>query len=110
MPRIDSLTVKFMETFDKDELEPGVVYISLKYGCTKHLCCCGECGWETHMSIRSFEGDENTPQRQEDDTLWSNGWSCSVKDGKVTFGPSVGNFQFPCKSHYWIQDGKVVWC
>jgi hypothetical protein len=23
--------------------------------------------------------------------------------------PSIGNWQFPCRSHYWIQGGQVIW-
>jgi hypothetical protein len=27
----------------------------------------------------------------------------------VSLDPSIGNFNLPCQSHYWIRDGKVVW-
>ena len=34
----------------------------------------------------------------------------SVKyDGEtVSLSPSIGNFQFPCKSHYWIRENRVI--
>jgi hypothetical protein len=33
-----------------------------------------------------------------------------IFDGKtVSLDPSIGNWSFRCKSHYWIRDGKVKW-
>lgn len=111
MPKINELTLRFLETFNKAEepLEPGVLLISLKYGCLEHLCACGECGWSTHMSIKSFDTDQ--PELVgEDDTRWSNGWDVTYRGGKLTISPSIGNFQFPCKSHYFIRENRVEWC
>jgi hypothetical protein len=30
-------------------------------------------------------------------------------DGKVSLHPSIGNWSFPCRSHYWIRGNEVVW-
>lgn len=68
----------------------GVLYVSEPYGVASHLCACG-CGSETV-----------TP-------LGPGGWSLNWVDGKATLNPSIGNFQIPCRSHYWIQEGTVRW-
>jgi hypothetical protein len=27
----------------------------------------------------------------------------------VSLSPSIGNWQFPCRSHYWIRENAIVW-
>ena len=27
----------------------------------------------------------------------------------VSLHPSIGNWSFPCRSHYWIRGNRVVW-
>jgi hypothetical protein len=76
--------------FMPETLEPGVLYVSRKYEVAIHLCACG-CGLETVTPIGA--GD----------------WTLTVKDSKATLSPSIGNWQFPCRSHYWIRDSAVVW-
>lgn len=72
-------------------LESGVIYVSRKYGASSHLCACG-CGSETFMPI----GGE--------------GWTLTLDaDAAVTLEPSIGNFRLPCRSHYYVRGGKVVW-
>lgn len=70
-----------------DELEEGVLYVSLAYNLAIHLCCCG-CGEQSVTPICDGEWtyDEDT----------------------VTLHPSVGN-RFACKSHYWVRNGLVLW-
>lgn len=84
-----SLRPKFVE-FIPEKLEGGILYISQRYRTATHLCCCG-CGEEVV-----------TPLGQTD-------WSLKVANGNVTLYPSIGNWSFACKSHYWIRDGKIVW-
>ncbi|WP_374615291.1 DUF6527 family protein [Sphingorhabdus sp.] len=36
-------------------------------------------------------------------------WSIREDRGGPTLRPSVGNWQRPCRSHYWIIDGAVEW-
>jgi len=31
-----------------------------------------------------------------------------MSDGSVSLFPSVGNWKYACKSHYWIRENKVV--
>lgn len=80
---------RFVE-FMPDELEQGVIYISLEYGSVIHLCACG-CGEEV-----------NTP-------LSPTGWKLTYNGKVVTLHPSIGNWSYDCRSHYWIQNGEIVW-
>lgn len=68
-----------------DFYEHGKIYISETYNTSKHLCLCG-CG---NMAIMPLGGGR---------------WWTLVKErnGNVSFIGSVGNYQFPCKSHYII--------
>lgn len=72
------------------QLEPGLLYISIKYHTVLHLCPCG-CGEEIVTPIVQDQ--------------WHLEW-----DGKtVSLSPSVGNYRLPCQSHYFICNNKVVW-
>ena len=76
-----------------DELEEGKVYISKKYGVSIHNCFCG-CGERTVLPLN---------KRSDVGVLKNHGWNLiEHNDGKISFTPSVGNFQLPCKSHYII--------
>lgn len=91
--KTDELRVCQVETVP-EKLEQGVLYVSKKYKTAIHLCACGECGWKTVTPFDPVLGwtySEDTQQR-------------------VTLRPSIGNHQFPCKSHYYITDNKIVWC
>jgi len=88
--KLDILTPEFV-TLMPDDLVPGVIYISREYGVALHLCACG-CGNEVV-------------------TLFGrSGWELVENDGVVTLKPSIGNFSFPCRSHYYIRGNRVVWC
>ncbi|WP_189340201.1 DUF6527 family protein [Mesorhizobium sp. M4B.F.Ca.ET.049.02.1.2] len=68
----------------------GVIYISRRYSTASHLCCCG-CGREVVTPLNPAK------------------WRLVEKDGKVSLIPSVGNWSFPCQSHYWISGNRVSW-
>jgi hypothetical protein len=72
-----------------DSLEEGVLYICLDFDLAAHLCCCG-CGEEVITQLN--------PAR----------WSLIESSGGVTLSPSIGNWKFSCKSHYWIEGNKVI--
>ena len=55
------------------------------------LCACG-CGEKTV-----------TP-------LGENGWNLTFDENGLSLKPSIGNFNIPCKSHYFITNNKVRWC
>jgi len=73
-----------------NELLDGVLYYSEDYNTAIHRCACG-CGHEVV-----------TP-------LGNNGWELMLKGEMFSLHPSIGNFSFPCQSHYWIRDSEVVW-
>jgi hypothetical protein len=84
-----TLTHEFVE-YIPDELKEGTLYISMSYATAAHKCCCG-CGNEVV-----------TPLSPTDWTL--------IFDRKfITLDPSIGNWSFACRSHYWIRRGKVQW-
>lgn len=84
MKELVPIFVEFMP----DVIEDGNLYISLKYKVAIHNCACG-CKEKT---VTPFGKD---------------GWVLSNKDNKVTLRPSIGNFQFECKSHYYITDNQI---
>ena len=89
MKRMLTLTHEFVE-FLPDTLEDGKVYISIPYATVTHRCCCG-CGNEVVTPL--------TP------TDWK-----LIFDGQtISLDPSVGNWSFPCQSHYWIKKNNVKW-
>lgn len=72
------------------ELEQGVLYVSEEFEFAAHLCPCG-CG----SIIRTPLGP----------TEWE---FTDTKSGPTLF-PSIGNWQQPCRSHYWITNGNIRW-
>lgn len=68
----------------------GILYVSDEFEIASHLCPCG-CGKKVITSL--------------DPT----GWKFTEKKGKPTLYPSIGNWQFPCRSHYWIRSGFIEW-
>ena len=85
----ESLRHEFVE-FIPDELEEGVIYVSLPHATAMHLCACG-CGHEVI-----------TPLSPTDWQLTFDGESISLK-------PSIGNWSFSCQSHYWLDHGRIHW-
>lgn len=76
--------------FIPKSLDGGVLYISQKYKTASHLCCCG-CSTMIVTPLRETE------------------FSLAVRAGLVSLSPSIGNWNYPCQSHYWITDNQVVW-
>lgn len=94
-PRDMVLRPVFVKRVPK-ELEQGVLYVSEEYELAIHLCACGWCKQKTVTPFKDFPNDR--------------GWNYTrdVNDF-ITLRPSIGNFQMPCKSHYFIIDNKVFW-
>ena len=77
---VDPVFVEFIP----EDIEENKIYISEEYKCAIHNCLCG-CGEKTIMP------------------LYGDGWTLiKENNGTVSFTPSVGNYQFDCKSHYVI--------
>jgi len=72
-------------------LESGLIYVSKTYSTAAHLCACG-CGSKIRTPLGPTE------------------WSVMETTNGVTLSPSIGNWQKPCRSHYVIDGGDVVWC
>ena len=86
---INRLEHQFVEQVPTDPA-PGVLYVSMIFRTTMHLCACG-CANETWVPIR--------PRRHH-----------LRFDGEaITLDGSIGNWDFPCRSHYWIRCGRIVW-
>lgn len=86
MERIKLLKVHYLPK----ELEEGFLYVSEEFGVAGHLCPCG-C---KNKIITPLDKTE---------------WSFKEIMNKPTLYPSIGNWQLPCKSHYWIIDGIIEW-
>jgi len=87
---ISTILPVFVE-FVPEKLEEGKIYISQTYLTASHNCCCG-CG---HRVV--------TPLKPK-----PKGWRLTEESGLVTLYPSIGNWSFPCRSHYWIRRNKIV--
>lgn len=72
------------------ELKSGVLYVSEEFGTAAHLCACG-CGSKVRTPLGPTE------------------WTFEETESGPTLRPSIGNWQLPCQSHYWIIDGQVEW-
>jgi Family of unknown function (DUF6527) len=87
--KLERIRPEFVDAVPED-MEQGVLYISIPYRVAMHKCACG-CGEEVVTPI--------APDR------WTFAW-----DGdSVTLRPSIGNFSLPCHSHYWIVENRVIW-
>ncbi len=76
--------------FIPERLEEGVLYVSQRYGTVVHKCACG-CGEEVVTPLSATD------------------WSIQITGGTATLHPSIGNWSFVCRSHYFIRRGRVVW-
>jgi hypothetical protein len=82
-----TLQLAFVE-FLPERLEEGMLYVSMQYATAAHKCCCG-CG-----------NDVYTPLSPTD-------WKLTFDGRTVSLFPSIGNWSFPCQSHYWIKRNGV---
>lgn len=86
---VGHLTHRFVISFP-DDLEEGILYVSMPYDTTIHLCACG-CRNRVVLPL--------------DPT----GWQLTYNGRSVSMSPSVGNWGFTCRSHYVIDRGAVRW-
>lgn len=89
MTRINQLCPEFVD-FIPERLVQGVIYISRRYSTAAHLCCCG-CGREVVTPLNPAK------------------WQLTENGRGISLHPSVGNWSFPCQSHYWINGNRVLW-
>ena len=73
-----------------EQLDDDVLYVSIRFGTMVHRCACG-CGEEVVTPLGAAE------------------WRLTYDGRTVSLTPSIGNWSFPCRSHYWIDEGIVRW-
>lgn len=89
MTRHAALAHEFVE-YVPAELTEGVLYISIPYRAAVHRCACG-CGNKVVTPISPAD------------------WQLSYDGDTVSLTPSIGNWGFPCRSHYWIKASQIRW-
>ncbi|MDE2770284.1 MAG: DUF6527 family protein [Bacteroidota bacterium] len=72
------------------QLDDNVLYVSFRFGTVVHRCACG-CGEEVVTPLGPAE------------------WELTYDGDSVSLAPSIGNWSFPCRSHYWVEKGSVRW-
>ncbi len=87
--RRTSIDHEFVE-FIPSELKEGVLYVSVQYATAVHKCACG-CGNKVVTPISPAD------------------WQLLFDGDSVSLMPSIGNWEFPCRSHYWIKSDTVRW-
>ena len=87
--KLKLLIPKFVEYIPED-VDDGIVYISIPYATAIHKCPCG-CGEIVVTPIKPTD------------------WNVTWNGETVTLKPSIGNWSLPCRSHYWIIENEVVW-
>lgn len=99
-PRIDEIKPVLVMELPKsvNDMKHGILYLKHNEDDTYesfHLCPCG-CGEPVYL------------------LYGGKGWNITLSiNGRglksVTISPSVGCFDFPCKSHYFIRENKIIW-
>jgi Family of unknown function (DUF6527) len=80
---------EFVE-FIPDVLLENTIYISIVYTTVVHKCFCG-CGNEVVTPLSPTD------------------WKLTFDGESISLYPSIGNWSFKCKSHYWIKNNQVHW-
>jgi len=80
---------EFVEFIPDNTIE-GTIYISIKYATIVHKCVCG-CGSEVVTPLSPTD------------------WQLAFDGVSISLYPSIGNWQFECRSHYWIRNNQVRW-
>jgi hypothetical protein len=78
---------QFVEFIPAEKVQ-GVLYVSVEYAMAVHLCPCG-CG-----NVVAAPLDPHA-------------WILTYNGETVSLWPSVGNWNLPCRSHYFIDQGTV---
>jgi len=89
MTRQRSLRHEYVEYIPK-HLEEGCLYICKRFKTASHLCCCG-CGHKVVTPLNPTK------------------WKLTDHGSSVSLNPSIGNWSFSCRSHYFINHGQIIW-
>lgn len=71
-------------------LESNILYVCLPYDICIHQCACG-CGEEVVTPLSPHD------------------WKLTYNGETISLYPSIGNWSFTCKSHYWIKSSRISW-
>lgn len=85
----DTYKHAFVDTLP-EELDEGVLYVSMQYATAAHNCFCG-CGREVVTPLHPTK------------------WKMTFDGVNVSLLPSIGSWSLACRSHYWLRDGRVSW-
>lgn len=80
---------EFVE-FIPETVQEGTVYVSIRYTTVVHKCCCG-CGNEVVTPLSPTD------------------WKLTFDGATISLHPSIGNWSYECRSHYWLRNGRVEW-
>lgn len=83
------LTYEFVKSIP-EQLEERTLYVSMDYATVVHKCCCG-CGREVVTPLSLTD------------------WKLTYDGVSISLFPSIGNWNFKCKSHYWIEKSTAKW-
>ncbi|WP_407639320.1 DUF6527 family protein [Acidihalobacter yilgarnensis] len=86
---MNTIRPEFVE-FIPASLSAGVLYISERYRTASHLCACG-CGEKVVTPLSPAN------------------WRLIRHGNSVSLYPSIGNWNYVCRSHYWITRNRVMW-
>lgn len=86
---IKKITHKFVDAIP-ERTEEGVLYLAMDYATAVHKCACG-CGREVVTPLSPTD------------------WKMGYDGVSVSLSPSIGNWSFPCRSHYWIKHSTIRW-
>lgn len=89
MTRVHRLEHEFVH-YIPEKLEYGKLYVSVAFATVAHRCCCG-CGNEVVTPLSPTD------------------WQLIFDGESVSLDPSIGNWSFACRSHYWIRRGQIRW-
>ncbi|WEK35888.1 MAG: DUF6527 family protein [Candidatus Pseudobacter hemicellulosilyticus] len=79
---------KFVDSIP-DNVGEGILYVCIEYGTVVHKCVCG------------CQNEVVTPLSPKD-------WKLTFDGETISLYPSIGNWRFKCKSHYWITNNRII--
>lgn len=74
--------------FIPEDLEERTLYVCVSFATVVHKCCCG-CGSEVVTPLSPTD------------------WKVTFNGETISLHPSIGNWSFKCRSHYWVQNNRV---
>src|SRR4051812_6328426 len=83
------LAHEFVE-YIPEELRERTLYVSIAFAIVAHKCCCG-CGREVVTPLSPTD------------------WKLIFDGETISLFPSIGNWSYPCRAHYWIRRNRAEW-